>query len=76
MFQVLGQPADEVGHRGGAFEAEWRGGRAIAILVVAHHDSHAVELDRVEGIFVGDVVADVDRQHGARLRVVTAHNAL
>src|SRR6516165_2583655 len=46
------------------------------MFVVTHHDSHAVELDRVERIFVGDVVADVDRQHGARVRTVAAYYVL
>src|SRR5208283_3020438 len=49
------------------FETEQRGGRAITVLLVTHHDSHAVELRGVEGIFVGDVVADVGRQHSTRV---------
>ena len=39
------------------------GGRlAVAILVVSDDDPDAVEPDRIEGVFVGEVVADVDRQ--------------
>ena len=37
---------------------------AVAVLVVSDDDPDAVELDRVEGVFVGEVVADVDRQQG------------
>ncbi len=42
------------------------GSLAVAILVVAHNNPNAVESDRVESIFVGEVVADVDRQQGTR----------
>ena len=44
----------------------------IAVLVVADDDPDAVELDRVEGVFVGEVVADVDRQQSTgRVDAVT-----
>ena len=38
----------------------------LAGLVVTHHDAQAIEADRVKCVLVGDVVADVDRQHGLR----------
>ena len=41
------------------------GGRpAVAVLVVSDDDPDSVELDRVERVFVGEIVADVDRQQG------------
>src|SRR5271165_3302701 len=43
------------------------GGRpAVAILIVPHDDPYAVESNRVERVFVGEVVADVHRQQGTR----------
>ena len=39
------------------------GGRlAIPVLVVSDDDPDSVEMNRVEGILVGEVVTDVDRQ--------------
>ena len=68
FVQIVRQPSDETAHRGRISQAEQRGGWAIPVLVVPHRNSHTGELDRVEGVFVGDIVADVDRQHGAAAR--------
>ncbi len=57
---------DELPHLIGTLQSETGGRLAVAILVVAHHDPDAVELDCVESVFVGEVVADVDGQQGAR----------
>ncbi len=38
----------------------------VAVLGVAHHDPEPAVLDRVERVLVGQVVADVDRQHVGR----------
>jgi D-serine deaminase-like pyridoxal phosphate-dependent protein len=39
-----------------------RGGSAIAIVAVPHHDSDTVFEHRIEGVFVGDVITEIDRQ--------------
>src|SRR6476620_12489241 len=62
----LGQPLrsalDELAYLIGTLESEMRGRPSIAVLVVSDDDPDSVEMNCVEGVFVGEVVADVDRQ--------------
>src|SRR5262249_22662997 len=51
----------------GTVEGELGRRRAALILVVANNHRNPVEADRIERVFVGEIVADVDRQHAARL---------
>ena len=65
---LVGQPPrsalNELAHLIGTLQGEVGSRLAIAVLVVSDDDPDAVELNRVEGVFVGEVVADVDRQQG------------
>ena len=63
----------ELAHLVRTLKGEMRSRLAVAILVVSDDDPDAVELDRFEGVFVGEVIADVDRQQGA-CRVDTVAN--
>ena len=63
---LVGKPLrpslEELSHLIGTLQSEMGGRLAVAILVVPHDNPDAVELDGVERVFVGEVVADVDRQ--------------
>ena len=65
---LVGQPPgsalDELAYLIRTLQAEVGSRLAVAVLVVSDDDPDAVELDRIEGVFVGEVVADVDRQQG------------
>ena len=57
---------EEFAHPLGICKGEPGGGRSITVLGVAHQDADAVGFDRVEAVLVGQVVADIDRQHRLR----------
>ena len=60
---VLGdQAVDELADPIGGVQAEPGGGRPVAVLGMADHDADAVVQDGVEGVLVGQVVPDEDRQ--------------
>ncbi|CPB48114.1 Uncharacterised protein [Mycobacterium tuberculosis] len=44
------------------FETKGSGRPSITVFVVAHHNPDTGETHGIKGIFVGKVVADVDRQ--------------
>ena len=51
-------------HLLGTVQTELGGGGAVAVAGMAHDDPDPVEGDRVEGVLVGQVIADVDWQPG------------
>ena len=57
----------ELADLAGIVQGELGGRGATAVLVVPHDHPDAIEPNRVEGVFVGEIVADVDRQHATRL---------
>ena len=62
VCQPPGSALDELAHLVRALQAEVGSRPAVAVLVVSDDDPYAVELDRVERVFVGEIVTDVDRQ--------------
>ena len=67
VCQPIAAAAQELLDLVGIVQGELGGRRAAAVFVVAHDHPDAVEPNRVEGVFVGEIVADVDRQHAAGL---------
>ena len=60
--QLIGDTRQEAAHRVGVLEGEPRRGPPIARFDTAHGDPDTFLPDRVEGILVGQVVAQVDGQ--------------
>ena len=56
----------ELAHLIGTLEGELGSRLAVAVLVVPTTIPMPSNSDRIEGVFVGEVVADVDRQHATR----------
>ena len=65
---LVGEPIraapDEIAHLLRTFQRELRGRSTVAVLGVPNDDPDAVEPQRIECVFVGQVVADVHRQQG------------
>ena len=66
---VLHQSFDELPDPVGIVQTEPRGGGPVAILVMAHHDPDPVVQDGVEGVLVGQVIAEEYRNQ----RLLTGH---
>ena len=60
---IVGDAVEEFTHPVRVFEREPGRGAAVAVLGVAHQNADAVGFHGVESVLVGQVVADVDRQH-------------
>ena len=67
VCQPIAAAAQELSDFVGIVQGELGRRGAVAVLVVAHDHPDAVEPNGVEGVFVGEIVADVDGQHAARL---------
>jgi len=68
--EPAGEPLGEFPHPVGIVQRVARGGGAIPVVAVTHQDRDAVVVDRIKGVLVGDVVAEVDRQQRAGSFVV------
>ena len=62
--QPIRPTLNELAHLVGTLQSEMGGRLSVTIFVVPNDNPDAVELDRFKGVFVGEVVADVDRQQG------------
>lgn len=62
LLQIASQLGEELANGVRTFETKGSGRPSITVFVVAHHNPDTGEAHGIKGIFVGKVVADVDRQ--------------